>query len=589
MRGGTKISSFNTSNLISHLRMNHSESYAAFVQQSNEKKQQGQAALKKNTQLTLKESTEKKQKYATDHPRAKAINRKIIECIALDNQPFSIVQDAGFTKLVEFLEPRFTMPNRKYLSDVCLPELYSVVYSHVEKLIADATSISFTTDIWSSSVCQVSMLSLTAQWLDKDFVLKKSVLHSQECRGSHTAEAIASAFEGMFETWTIPKENVHVVVRDNARNMAKATSEFGVPSLPCMAHTLQLAVNGGALSQRSIADALAVGRRVVGHFKHSPLACSRFEDIQKELNMPVKKLQQDVSTRWNSTYYMMQSLVEQKRVLSAYAADYELPTTLTATQWGIMEKMITLLKPFEQLTRDISSAEATAADVIPGVVSLTRLLAKMDESDKGVQTAKHTLLEAVSKRFNGVQTEPLYAIATMVDARYKDRYFDPDKKEEARNMLLKVVDEMASVGNDQQEDAAGASAGDPGQEDQDPPPKRARTGSLQDMYQEILTENDVAKQATTGETASQVHAYLGEATILKTACPFKYWSSTQVRFPALARVARKYLTTPCTSVDSERLFSAVSNVIDEKRNRIHCHNAEMLIFIQKNLPLTNSN
>ncbi|KAL2095534.1 hypothetical protein ACEWY4_007682 [Coilia grayii] len=184
--------------------------------------------------------------------------------------------------------------------------------------------------------------------------------------------------------------------------------------------------------------------------------------------MPVKKLQQDVSTRWNSTYYMMQSLVEQKRALSAYATDYELPTTLTTTQWGIMEMMITLLEPFEQLTRDVSFAEATAADVIPGVVSLTRLLAKTDESDQGVQTAKHTLLEAVSKRFDGVQTEPLYAIATMVDDRYKDRYFDPDKKEEARNMLLKVVDEMASVGSDQEEDAAGASADDLGQEDQNP-------------------------------------------------------------------------------------------------------------------------
>lgn len=91
----------------------------------------------------LKESTEKKQKYDKDHRRAKAINQKIMECIALDNQPFSIVQDAGFTKLVEFLEPRFAMPNRKYFSDVCLPELYNVVYSHVEKLIADAVSISF--------------------------------------------------------------------------------------------------------------------------------------------------------------------------------------------------------------------------------------------------------------------------------------------------------------------------------------------------------------------------------------------------------------------------------------------------------------
>ncbi|KAI3351361.1 hypothetical protein L3Q82_005900 [Scortum barcoo] len=116
-----------------------------------------------------------------------------------------------------------------------------------------------------------------------------------------------------------------------------------------------LAVNGGALSQRNIADTLAVGRRV------------------------------DVPTRWNSTYYMMQSLMKQKRALSAYAADYELPATLNETQWGILEKMTNLLEPFEQLTKDISSAEATAADVIPAVMSLTRLLSKTD--DKGVPTA----------------------------------------------------------------------------------------------------------------------------------------------------------------------------------------------------------
>lgn len=58
------------------------------------------------------------------------------------------------------------------------------------------------------------------------------------------------------------------------------------------------------------------------------------------------------------------------------------------TQWGILEKMTSLLEPFEQLTKDISSAEATPADVIPAVMFLTRLLAKTDESDKGVQTAK---------------------------------------------------------------------------------------------------------------------------------------------------------------------------------------------------------
>lgn len=126
-----------------------------------------------------------------------------------------------------------------------------MVYSYVKKitpLISDAVSVSFTTDIWSSDVGQLSMLSLTAQWLDGDFVLTKALLHSQECRGSHTAVAISIAFERMFEASKIPKAKVYAVLRDNAHNMAKATMEFGVKSLPCMAHTLQLAVNGGSLT-----------------------------------------------------------------------------------------------------------------------------------------------------------------------------------------------------------------------------------------------------------------------------------------------------------------------------------------------------
>ncbi|KAI5100194.1 hypothetical protein C0J45_9180 [Silurus meridionalis] len=54
------------------------------------------------------------------------------------------------------------------------------------------------------------------------------------------------------------------------------------------------------------------------------------------------------------------------------------------------------------------------------------------------------------------------------------------------------------------------------------------------------------------------------------------------RFPDLAR---KYLSAPCTSTDSERLFSAAAHVLYVKRNRLHCDKAEMLLFIKKNLTL----
>ncbi|XP_067252965.1 zinc finger BED domain-containing protein 4-like [Chanodichthys erythropterus] len=524
----------------------------------------------KTNQQPLLQSFDKARKYSSDHPKVKDLNDKIIEFIALDNQLFSVVEDVGFRRLMMHLEPRYAMPSRRYFSDVALPELQSVVASQIEKLLAGACHISFTTDIWTSSVSPVSMLSLTAQWIDEDFTLKKAVLHSQECSGSHTAAAIASAFESMFGKWKIERERVHVVLRDNARNMVKAMMEFGVTCLPCMAHSLQLAVNDGVLSQRSVADVVAVGRRIIGHFKHSQLAYSRLADVQKELGMSVKRLQQDIATRWNSTFYMMRSLVEQKRALGAYAADFELPATLTANQWGIIENMITLLAPFEQLTRDISSAEASAADVIPAVVALTRLLGRPNDMDRGVQTTKTTLLEAVNHRFNGMHCEALYSVATMLDARYKDRYFDEEKKRSARDLLLKVLDDMSG--------SADAST-------EDPPEKRTRTGSLLDMYDEILEENVMFEEQDKTASVSQVISYLAEPTIPRNHSPLEYWKCNQARFPALALAACKYPCAPCTSIDSERLFSVASDVMDEKRNRMDSEKAEMLIFLKKNLPL----
>ncbi|KAK6294946.1 hypothetical protein J4Q44_G00341720 [Coregonus suidteri] len=158
-----------------------------------------------------------------------------MEFIALDILPFSVVDDVCFRRLVEH---RYTLPSRSYFSDVSLPELHSIVETYIHELLAmGVTAISFTTDIWTSDVSPISMRSLTAQWVNEDFVLRKAVLHAQECAGSHTAAAISMAFEKMFETRKNPKNKVHAVLRDNAHNTTKALEECGVASLPCMAHT----------------------------------------------------------------------------------------------------------------------------------------------------------------------------------------------------------------------------------------------------------------------------------------------------------------------------------------------------------------
>lgn len=104
-------------------------------------------------------------------------------------------------------------------------------------------------------------------------------------------------------------------------------------------------------------------------------------------------------------------------------------------------------------------------------------------------------------------------------------------------------------------------------------------------FDQILEECEDPGEASTTSTAAQVHTFFTERTIATSDNPYYYWGDNRDRFPNLAATARKFLCAPCTSVESERLFSTASNIVDEKRNRLTPERAEMLIFMRKNLPL----
>ena len=80
---------------------------------------------------------------------------------------FSVLEDQGFRSLMAHMDPRYTLPSRRFFLDLSLPEMYC--HPTFSLLKADVTSIIFTTDIWSSDVSPMSMLRLTAQYIDPDF------------------------------------------------------------------------------------------------------------------------------------------------------------------------------------------------------------------------------------------------------------------------------------------------------------------------------------------------------------------------------------------------------------------------------------
>uniref|UniRef100_A0A8C5MY44 BED-type domain-containing protein n=1 Tax=Leptobrachium leishanense TaxID=445787 RepID=A0A8C5MY44_9ANUR len=571
-RGGSKISSFNTSNLIKHLKMKHKAEYGEFVEASNSN------AGRSTQQLTLQETFSRREKMARENPRAVKITEALSQFIVLDDQPLSLVDNMGFRRFINILEPRYEIPSRRYITDVMLPKIHDAVKKHISSMLQkDMKAISFTTDIWSSSVSPVSLISLTAQWVDGDFTLQQVMLHAKKFQGSHTGQAIATMLEEMFETWAIPKSSVHVVVRDNAKNMIKGMEDAGLPSISCVAHTLQLAVSEGLLSQRSIADAVGVGRKIIGHFKHSNLAYSRLQDIQIQLGQPVKRLQQDVPTRWNSTFYMLQSLIEQKRAFGVYASEYELPVTISANQWNLMEKVLNILAPFEELTRQMSSSDAFASDVIPSVTVVQTVLSDMAGEDQGIGTMRNTLLAALQRRFIDTEQNPLYGIATLLDPRYKERFFS--NAENARHMKELLMLKLQKNA----EETLTSLSGQPSAKR----PRSDQPSTRLDSVFEKIAGDFPSTSGTNAPTAAniQLDTYLGEITAPRSDKPLQYWAVNKIRFSALAEMAQIYLSAPCSSVESERLFSSASNILTDSRNRLLADHAEMLLFLKKNLPL----
>ena len=81
-------------------------------------------ASSSSRQLTLQESS---QKWDINDPRAHKSHTRIGEMIALDYQPFSIVDDVGFICLLHSLEPRYVIPSRRYITETVMPAIYDTV------------------------------------------------------------------------------------------------------------------------------------------------------------------------------------------------------------------------------------------------------------------------------------------------------------------------------------------------------------------------------------------------------------------------------------------------------------------------------
>ena len=161
-------------NTIKHLKKHHVKVHKEFSAR-------GQKDERSRLESLL-ESFQKQGKLSANNMKAE----KLLNFIVLDDQPLSVVENVGLHSLIEHLQPRYSLPSRRYLLETALPELYNRLSNKLAENLKGAPALSFTTDIWTSDVCPMSLISLTVQWADSDtHGLCSAVLQVKKfCNGS---------------------------------------------------------------------------------------------------------------------------------------------------------------------------------------------------------------------------------------------------------------------------------------------------------------------------------------------------------------------------------------------------------------------
>lgn len=369
------------------------------------------------------------------------------------------------------------------------------------------------------------------------------------------------------------REKVVTIVTDNAASMKKTAEILRIRHSPCFAHCINLTVQD-CYKVEVFSEILLKAKAVVTFFHSSTLSSDKLRMAQRRANKVELKLVQEVSTRWNSSYYMLKRILEVRSELAIAINECpKAPPALTAENYIVVEEIMRMLEPFEVATTTISGESyVTASLIIPLLRGISIKLAYLDASVLTVEGRQvlNSLVKSVDERLRPFNTRTVNKLATILDPRFKKHGFKtPEEADNAAQLLQgEHAAFIASTPTEMSDIQASTST------------STAEANSVSD---DLLFLSDQVRHTTpVVESIIDVRQYLEKPPIHKHACALKYWAkSTNV----LSIMANKYLCCAATSVPSERIFSKAGLIMNEKRNRLKEKNLNTLLFINQNFNL----
>ena len=218
-------------------------------------------------------------------------------------------------------------------------------------------------------------------------------------------------------------------VTDNAAHVKAAMRHLSpekFKSIYCFAHTLQLVVNDAVEAFPQLGRVINKAKMIVNHFHKSAKDSHKRTEIQKILNVKQHKIKNESPTLWNSLYYLMDRIVEQREAVTVVLASNEKVNNLQNHECKTAASYVKVLKPFENITSMMSASRYPTLSMIIPILNV--LKQQMDESEMdgfGKEVCKN-----INERWPDYESNLDLAIPALLDPRFKEYAFTDDEARE---------------------------------------------------------------------------------------------------------------------------------------------------------------
>lgn len=446
--------------------------------------------------------------------------------------------------------------------------------------------VSLTSDCWSS-ITTDGYISLTCHFIDEEWVLQDKVLNFSIMPSPHTGVALSNKLFSMLSQWGI-ENKIFALTLDNAsandvsvellqsqlvlNNALLCDGEFF--HIRCCAHIINLVVQDGL---KDIDEAVGKIRDSVKYVRGSQMRRQRFLECVSKVSLNSKRgLRQDVPTRWNSTFLMLDSvLYYRKAFMNFQLSDPNYKHCPTSVEWDRVEKIRSFLGLFYDVTNLFSGSKYPTSNLYfrPIVTCYASLKKSLDTENEWIKKMAALMLSKFEKYWSDFSL--ILTIAVVFDPRYKLQFVEFSYNKlygHGSRQFLQVKEKLDVLFKEYSKTCTNNC--DKGMITTNSKPfPNAMDEEMMEEFSALDHEFGLSQQK------SQLELYLDEPRMdVKTNLDIlAYWKGNQYRYPQIASMARDVLSIPITTVSSESVFSVGSRVLDQYRSSLKPSTVEAII------------